>query len=85
MQKKKNLNKKVGVIFCGGCNPAYDRLEKYEELKKKYPLWEFEYFNPDYQYDKVVIINGCKSVCMEDERKKYNAYLFSDINDNFEL
>lgn len=46
------------IIFCGGCNPLYDRVKIYEKLKD-----ELEYNN---SYD-FLILNGCHRGCRKVE------------------
>jgi len=59
---------KIGVKFCGGCNPRYDRkafLKKIEEAKAEY---NFTY-NLEEEYDILLIICGCKSACAGHDNK----------------
>lgn len=28
---------KIGIKYCGGCNPRYDRNQEVEKLKKNFP------------------------------------------------
>ena len=32
---------KIGIKYCGGCNPRYDRSQEVEKLKKKFPQHTF--------------------------------------------
>lgn len=57
----------VGVMFCGGCNSYYNREKLYKQLCNE--LGHVCEFKPssyltDEQFDMVVIINGCPSVCL---------------------
>lgn len=57
--------KKIGVLFCGGCNPTYNRALLYRQLKQYYEttiIFEF-YMEPD-EYDLLLVINGCSSECL---------------------
>ncbi len=54
----------VGVKFCGGCNPRYDRVGEMEKTKDKNPHIGFEAFNPAKEYEKVLLICGCERTCL---------------------
>lgn len=43
------------IIFCGGCNPLYKRVEVYEKIKE-----ELEKLDSEYEY---IILNGCHRGC----------------------
>ncbi|MBS9775606.1 MAG: hypothetical protein KGV57_00775 [Fusobacterium sp.] len=43
------------IIFCGGCNPLYQRVEVYEKLKEL-----LEEIETGYDY---LILNGCHRGC----------------------
>ena len=79
--------KKVGLIFCGGCNCYYDREKVWNRLLQssaglyRVSLWE-EAFDKEGSYDLVVVINGCSSECMVNE--KYRATLLVIHNLNYE-
>lgn len=53
----------VGIRYCGGCNPRYDRVQAVERLKTKYPGAAWENAAPGVRYDAVVVVNGCKTAC----------------------
>ena len=61
--------KKAGVLFCGGCNPTYNRELLYRQLKQYYEMsiiFEF-YAEPD-EYDLLLVINGCSSECLINQK-----------------
>lgn len=55
--------KKIGIKYCGGCNPAYDRVELIKQIK----LWWKDkclFFRYDEQnLDGLLVINGCPRAC----------------------
>lgn len=62
-------SKKIGVLFCGGCNPAYNRELLYRQLKQHYELsFIFEFYNESDKYDLLLIINGCSSECLINQK-----------------
>lgn len=54
---------RVGVRFCGGCNPRYDRGETYRELQESLPGVVFAYLVPGRSYDGYLLVCGCQSQC----------------------
>jgi len=58
---------KVGVKYCGGCNPSYDRVKTVKELEERlggkveFVSWR------DENADGVVIVAGCPVSCVDGE------------------
>ncbi len=61
---------KVGIKYCGGCNPSYDRVKMLNQIKENFSF-EFHYAKPGIKYDVLIIINGCKSNCANYENLDY--------------
>lgn len=67
---------KIGIKYCGGCNPLYDRkivLESLIELFKEeifVPANEFE------RYDIILVLNGCKRSCVNNLSLKGDVKIF---------
>lgn len=55
---------KIGVKFCGGCNPTFDRGEEFNNLKRRFPKAEFEAYDPNKKYKKLLLICGCERTCL---------------------
>ncbi len=54
----------VGVKFCGGCNPRYDRGKAYEAVKKQLAgSADFVIAEEGKEYDVLLIIGGCTNCC----------------------
>ena len=52
--------KKIGVKFCGGCNPRYDRGEALEAIREACAdIATFETASEGTEYDVLLIIRGC--------------------------
>ena len=58
---------KVGIKYCGGCNPTYDRVaavkEMEERLRSRAELISWH----DESADAVVIVAGCAASCVDGE------------------
>ena len=59
---------KVGIKYCGGCNPRYDREEYVRKLVSCHPEWETEYADEGVHYDLLYVIGGCTSCCASYEQ-----------------
>lgn len=54
----------VGVKFCGGCNPRYDRGKTLETIKKQAgSAVEFVLAEEGAEYDYLLVIGGCTNCC----------------------
>lgn len=60
--------KRVGVKYCGGCNPNYDRVKRVEmlkgALKGRIEVVSYE----EVPYDLLLIVNGCPKACVDREK-----------------
>jgi hypothetical protein len=61
----------VGVKYCGGCNPRYERRSAYEKIKSELLLfaqkggWDiiFEAAAEGVTYDALLVVCGCANRC----------------------
>lgn len=53
----------IGLKYCGGCNPNYERRSVAERAKQDYPAVHFEPYDPNHVYDVVLVICGCLEEC----------------------
>ncbi|HCX62902.1 hypothetical protein [Sedimentibacter sp.] len=67
---------KIGIKYCGGCNPNYNRSEAVSRIVSRYPEIEFEPAKHDTRYDHILIINGCSRSCAGYEELKANNKIF---------
>lgn len=54
---------RIGVKYCGGCNPAYDRVEMIHRIRTEYQdrYLFLRYDEP--KIDVIIFINGCLRAC----------------------
>lgn len=56
---------RCGVLFCGGCNPYFDRLALYrslvEQLKGEF---FFSFYEEGEECELILLINGCTTECL---------------------
>ncbi len=57
--------KKIGIKYCGRCNPTYERVEMVQRVKYKLKD-QFLFLQHDQQnLDVLVLINGCIRACAD--------------------
>ncbi|WP_296828194.1 MaoC family dehydratase [uncultured Megasphaera sp.] len=56
---------KIGIKYCGGCNPRYDRSKEVEKLKKKFPQHTFTYDTENTICDFCLLVCGCMTACAD--------------------
>lgn len=54
---------KIGVRFCGGCNPRFDRGLALEKIRECKPNDEFLHAVEGEEYDMLLVIGGCTNCC----------------------
>jgi hypothetical protein len=56
---------KVGLKYCGGCDPAYDRVAYFNEIRSAAGD-RIDWVRPeDLDFQALLIINGCNTACPE--------------------
>lgn len=53
----------VGIRYCGGCNPRYDRVALAGELARALPEVDFPPAEAGQSYDAAVVVCGCTARC----------------------
>lgn len=52
---------RIGIKYCGGCNPRYDRVAAVKELQQRYPEWKIEPAGEGGQ-EYILVVCGCTAV-----------------------
>ena len=79
---------KIGIKYCGGCNPTYDRASVVSFLKKYIGQGNsIEMAKQEILYDVVVILCGCTIACASHEhlKAKYGKIFITSGNDNSKI
>lgn len=54
----------IGVRYCGGCNPRYDRVEFVNKVKNRFKEdKEFENAQEGVTYEALMVVGGCQNCC----------------------
>ena len=77
----------IGLKYCGGCNPLYDRSFIAARIKKRFPWIILENLEKDITYDWVFVICGCKAECvdMKGLKGRYGVLLIFSIQSYLEI
>lgn len=62
---KNNNLIKIGVKFCGGCNPGYDRIGLVEEIREKLAGKAELVSHQEESTSCQLLIAGCKTACVD--------------------
>lgn len=76
---------KIGIQYCGGCNPRYDRVKVVEMLQDRFSGVEWSYVDPDKTYDLIVEVTGCGKECIPRKRIAEQADSLVFINSREDL
>lgn len=58
---------KIGIKYCGGCNPHYDRTNEVKKFIKKFPDHTFTYDPEKEPCDICLLVCGCITACASRE------------------
>lgn len=73
---------KIGVKFCGNCNPYIDTVQLLEELKNSYK--DIKYVNWDEEYSLLLILNSCPVGCATHPDFSGNKIILNNDSINYE-
>jgi len=59
MERKRS----VGVRYCGGCNPRFDRVGFVRRLENEFPEINITYAEEGVQYAAILVVCGCLAAC----------------------
>jgi hypothetical protein len=63
---------KVGLKYCGGCDPTYDRPALVQRIKSEAgDSFVWSALNEE-DYDAVLLVCGCLRACPEDELQQFS-------------
>lgn len=55
---------KIGIKYCGGCNPHYDRTDVAKKLQRDFPQINVgSAASSPGAHDLIIVANGCHSAC----------------------
>lgn len=58
------MPKVIGIRYCGGCNPRYDRVAQVRRMLQEPLPFQFAAVRPGGTYAAVLLICGCETACV---------------------
>jgi len=55
--------KKIGIKYCGGCNPGYERVEMMEGVQFRFSDRFFFLRHDEPDIDVLILMSGCHRAC----------------------
>jgi len=67
----------IGIKYCGGCNPRFNRLEFVSQLKRNAPHHNYSLYmgKPS---DVYLVVCGCKRACADFSKEKASSFIVID-------
>lgn len=56
---------KIGVKYCGGCNPYYDRIGAVKMLERAIEPERLRSYKKEEAWDVILIVSGCAAACVD--------------------
>lgn len=74
--------KKIGIKYCGGCNPTYERVEIVQRAQSQFNH-QFVFVHHDQQdIDGMILMSGCPRACSaQDLGRTINHFSVTGEND----
>jgi 4-hydroxybutyrate CoA-transferase len=75
----------IGIKYCGGCNPKFDRKAFVEELKSRHKDINFEIASETSNYELVFLVNGCSRACVSKNKYSFKRIISLDSPDKLDV
>ena len=73
----------IGIKFCGGCNPRYDRLNLVNRIKEIAPHHNFKTYTEGFS-EVTLVVCGCKRACASLENSGVTQGIIIDDDSTIE-
>lgn len=74
--------KKIGIKYCGGCNPLFDRKKYVQELERENGV-PLEIAVEELEYDLIYVVCGCPVCCADISGLKAKEFIFTAENGRY--
>jgi len=76
------IKKKVGIKYCGGCNPTYERVEIIQGVKSHFRDQLLFTRHEEKDIDVLIIVNGCSRACAAQNLNQAEVPRYSVTEEN---
>jgi len=66
----------IGIKYCGGCNPVYDRVKRVRRFIEENPLYEYVGASSNQSCDYWMVVCGCSRRCATTSKLTADKKLF---------
>lgn len=73
----------IGIKYCGGCNPNFDRTNIVNKIMGLFKEDNFEYAKENNSYDIIMVVNGCKRACADHSSLKGKGKIFINSEEDY--
>jgi hypothetical protein len=77
-----NAMKKIGVKYCGGCNPAYERVEMVQRVQSQLKDQFFFLRHDEPGIVAMVLLSGCHRACASQDLHPTEISFYSVTGEN---
>jgi hypothetical protein len=77
------MMKRIAIVYCGGCNPLYDRVAEVDKFKTRLPGHVTLSPSPDEPVDLIVAVMGCPTACADLSRLQEKRVIVVRDQDEF--
>lgn len=74
--------KRIGIKYCGGCNPTYERVQMIQKVQS---LMEDRFFflpHDQQDLDLLLLMNGCPRACADENSNRSEIPYCSILGEN---
>ena len=75
----KGVLKRVGIKYCGGCNPTYERVERVQRLEAAVGSRISLLRHDEPQLDAILVVCGCPKACAAEGLNRPGVQVFTAI------
>jgi hypothetical protein len=76
------VKKKIGIKYCGGCNPGYERVEMMEGVQFRFSERFFFLRHDEPDIDVLILMSGCYRGCAGENLNTAKIPCFSVTGEN---
>jgi hypothetical protein len=60
---QEEMKKRIGIKYCGGCNPTYERVEIIKKVQFRTEDQFLFYRHGDEDIEALILVSGCQRAC----------------------
>ncbi len=69
--------KRIGIKYCGGCNPTYERVEMIERVQFRLGDQFLFQWHGDEEVEALILVSGCQRACADQDSNQDRNSIYS--------